>query len=133
MGQPTLKMPTATFLMLGWLAANPAYSADFTTSDICKAAISVMMGREAKTMKATQKDQGDISYRRADGETFKYRCKLVGDHVVWKTFLNDTREWGRWREQYSQGDAQVTYAILGDTLRIDSDQAYSQSFKPSSF
>ena len=70
MEHPTLKTQTATFLTLGLLAANPAYSADFTTSDICKAAISVMMGREAKTMKATKKDQGDICYRRADGETF---------------------------------------------------------------
>lgn len=46
-----------------------------------------------------------------DGDSFNYRCKLDGEKVVWKNFLADAGEWGRWREQYEAGDALTAYSV----------------------
>jgi hypothetical protein len=53
--------------------------------------------------------------------------------VVWRTFLTDTREWGRWRENYAAGDAMTTYSVDGGNLKITNDQANPASFKKSDF
>jgi hypothetical protein len=78
-------------------------------------------------------DPPEISYKRPDGDSFKYRCKIEADRVVWRTFLTDTREWGRWRENYAAGDAMTTYSVDGGNLKITNDQANPASFKKSDF
>ena len=91
------------------------------------------MGRKTKSMKTVNVDPPEISYKRPDGDSFKYRCKIEADRVVWRTFLTDTREWGRWRENYAAGDAMTTYSVDGGNLKITNDQANPASFKKSDF
>lgn len=126
----------ATLIVLAALAPVSAFAAqgaDFSPSDICKATIAVEMGRATKSMKTVKQDPPEISYRRDDGDSFKYRCKLDGDRVIWRTFLSDTMEWGRWREQSSWGDAMTTYEISGGKLTITNDQSGVETFKKSDF
>lgn len=106
-----------------------AHADTFTSADICKAAISVEMGRPTKTMKTKQAEPNpEISYRRPDGDSFRYRCQVSEDRVIWSTFLADTNEWGRWRNRYSEGDASTTYSIYKGTLTINNDQSGDQTF-----
>lgn len=114
-------------------AAFAAQGADFSPSEICKAAISVEMGRKTKSMKTTQQNPPEISYRRDDGDSYKYRCKLDGGMVVWRSFFADTGEWGRWREQYADGDALTTYRVSGGNLTINNDQAGVTTFTKKDF
>ena len=110
------------------------YAADFSAADICKAAISVEMGRPTKTMKTRSSEPTpEISYRRPDGDSFRYRCQVTGDRVVWSAFMEDTREWGRWRNRYSDGDAATTYSTSNGVLTINNDQAGDQTFKKKDF
>ena len=59
---------------------SSAHADTFTSADICKAAISVEMGRPTKTMKTKQAEPNpEISYRRPDGDSFRYRCQISED------------------------------------------------------
>lgn len=125
----TLALPA-----LAALYTLPAKAADFSPVEICKAAISVEMGRSTKSMKAeTSSPYPVIFYRRPDGDAFKYRCQVSEDRVIWSTFLTDTGEWGRWRNQYSEGDASTTYIVKNGVLTISNDQAGDQAFKRNDF
>lgn len=109
-------------------------ASDFTSVEICKAAISVEMSRPTKTMKArSQGATPEISYKRPDGESFRYRCQVSDASVVWSTFLNDTHSWGRWRNRYSEGDARITYSASGSELTIQNDQSGDKTFRKSDF
>lgn len=112
---------------------SSANAAGFSTEDICKAAIAVEMGREVSTMKTvTAGPEPEITYKRkADGKKFSYRCTLDGNRVVWKTFLTDEKQWGRWRN--GEYDSVITYAIQGDKLHIEDTQASPKDFSPSDF
>lgn len=126
---------TISLAMLASLGLSvAAQAADFSSADICKAAISVEMGRPTKTMKT--KNAGstpEISYRRPDGDAFRYRCQVSEDRVIWSAFMDDTGEWGRWRTRYSEGDASTTYSISNGVLTISNDQAGDQTFKKKDF
>ncbi|WP_439884448.1 hypothetical protein ACTACK_17925 [Pseudomonas syringae] len=125
----TLALPA-----LAALYTLPAKAADFSPAEICKAAISVEMGRSTKSMKTeTSSPYPVIFYRRPDGDAFKYRCQVSEDRVIWSTFLTDTGEWGRWRNQYSEGDASTTYILKNGVLTISNDQSGDQSFKRNDF
>lgn len=114
--------------------ATAAHAGDFTNAEICKAAISVEMGRPTKTMKTSTVDPyPEIHYRRPDGDAFKYRCQVSGDRVIWSAFMDDTQEWGRWRNRYSEGDASTTYSISKGILTIMNDQSGDQNFKKKDF
>lgn len=114
--------------------STSVYADTFTSAEICKAAISVEMGRPTKTMKTKQADANpEISYRRSDGDTFRYRCDVTEDRVVWSTFLSDTNEWGRWRNRYSEGDASTTYSVSNGVLTISNDQSGVKTFKKKDF
>lgn len=78
------------------LHAARAQGADFSPSEICKATLSVKVGRKTKTMKTVQQSPREIAYRRDDGDRFRYRCKLESERVIWRTSLSDTSEWDRW-------------------------------------
>jgi hypothetical protein len=114
--------------------AQGVQASDFTSVDICKAAISVEMSRPTKTMKTRSHSAvPEISYNRPDGDSFRYRCQVSDDSVVWSTFLNDTRTWGRWRNRYSEGDATTTYSVAGGQLTIRNDQSGDKTFRKSDF
>lgn len=122
----------ALLASLGLSAA--AQAADFSSVDICKAAISVEMGRPTKTMKTKSAGEiPEISYRRPDGDAFRYRCQVSDDRVIWSAFMDDTGEWGRWRNRYSEGDASTTYSIESGVLTIKNDQSGDQNFKKKDF
>jgi hypothetical protein len=107
---------------------------NFSNIEICKAAIAVEMGRDAKTMKTRQADpMPEISYQRDDGNTFLYRCNITERQVVWSTFLTDTNEWGRWRNSYEAGDATTTFFVTKGVLRIVNDQAGEEPFSKKDF
>lgn len=114
--------------------AQGVQASDFTSVEICKAAISVEMSRPTKKMKARSHGAvPEISYKRPDGDSFRYRCQVSDDTVVWSTFLNDTRTWGRWRNRYSEGDATTTYSVAGGQLTIRNDQSGDKTFRKSDF
>ncbi|MGF6207633.1 hypothetical protein [Pseudomonas frederiksbergensis] len=111
-----------------------AGASTFTNADICKAAISVEMGRPTKTMKTQHAEANpEIYYRRADGDSFRYRCQVSEGRVIWSTFLADTNKWGRWRNRYSEGDASTTYSVSNGVLTISNDQSGDQTFKKKDF
>jgi hypothetical protein len=115
------------------ISTEAALAAEFSDAELCKATISVEMGRKTKSMKTIAAEPPEISYKRPDGDSFKYRCKIEGDRVVWRTFLADTQEWGRWRENYEGGDAMTTYSVDAGKLNITNDQAHPATFKKSDF
>ncbi len=113
--------------------AVQAQAAEYSTVDLCKAAIAVEMGRDAKSMKTeTAGETPEIFYnRKDDGKKFSYRCKVQDNRIVWRTYFPEEREWGRWRD--GEYDATVTYTVKGGTLHIESDQAYPKSFTKADF
>lgn len=125
---------------LGWLGGmavavgGTAQAAEFSSADICKAAIAVEMGRSPKYMKTDRPgDTPQISYRREDGDLFRYRCRLEGSRVIWSGYLSDEKLWGRWRNAYGDGDTQTHYAVDNGKLTIENERAGSQSFQRSDF
>lgn len=67
--------------LLAVAIALPGYvhAGGFSSDQLCKAAIAMEMGRPADTMKTMRRgDMPEISYRRPDGDRFRYRCKVVG-------------------------------------------------------
>jgi hypothetical protein len=71
-------------------------------SNVCKAGIAILMGRDPKTMKAKPLpgQMTRIEYRRpSDGKLWKHDCRIDGDRVVTRgvdMFGDD--ELGRWRD-----------------------------------
>ncbi len=53
--------------------------------------------------------------------------------MIWSAFMDDTNEWGRWRNRYSEGDASTTYSVSNGLLTINNDQAGDQTFKKKDF
>jgi len=127
--------PELTYLALcGILILSTASAAEFSNADICKAAISVEMGRPSKMMKLEQPgDEPLISYQRPDGDRFRYICKIEKERVVWRTYLSDTNSWGRWRNSESYGDAVTTFAIARGALIISNNQLGEKTFKANDF
>ncbi|EPM55160.1 hypothetical protein A264_23733 [Pseudomonas syringae pv. actinidiae ICMP 19071] len=74
-----------------------------------------------------------MAYRRDDGDSFRYHCKLEGERVMWRALLSDTGEWGHWRLQYSEGDAMTTYSVSNGKLGTMNDQADTETFRKSDF
>ncbi|WP_455233073.1 hypothetical protein [Geopseudomonas aromaticivorans] len=103
--------------------AVQAQAAEYSTADLCKAAIAVEMGRDAKSMKTeTAGDTPEISYiRKDDGKKFSYRCMLDGNRIVWRTYFPEEGQWGRWRN--GEYDATVTYSVINGALQVESNQA----------
>ncbi len=85
----------------------------FSNSQICKAGIATMMGRDPKIMRI-ERIQDSIIYlsytRQDDGKDWAYRCKIEGDKVIWSS---DT---GRWMT--NSMDSQITFSISGNMLKV---------------
>ncbi|WP_242462604.1 hypothetical protein [Pseudomonas sp. OST1909] len=111
-----------------------AHGESFSKADICKAAIAVEMGRPTKTMKTKHAEPNpEITYRRPDGDSFRYRCQVSEDRVIWSSFMEDENRWGRWRNQYPEGDALTTYSVSNGVLTISNDQSGDESFRKKDF
>ena len=99
----------------------------FTTQHVCKATISIVMGKNPTIMKTDRIDDNIVyvSYVRPDdGKHWAYRCKLENSNVIWGS---DT---GRWRTHSS--DSKITFSVSGNNLDIS--EIYSDgSTKQESF
>ncbi|MBI6918891.1 hypothetical protein JET68_08770 [Pseudomonas monteilii] len=91
------------------------------------------MGRPAGTMKTMRLGEvPEISYKRPDGDRFRYKCKVVGDRIIWSAFFTDTATWGRWRD--GEWDAALTFAVSGETLHVTSSETgLTQTFTKADF
>jgi len=109
------------------------HAGGFNSDQLCKAAIAMEMGRPADIMKTMRRgDMPEISYRRPDGDRFRYRCKLVGNRIIWSAFFTDTANWGRWRE--GEWDAALTFQVAGETLYVTSSETgLTQTFTKTDF
>ncbi|WP_175133457.1 hypothetical protein [Achromobacter pulmonis] len=83
---------------------------------LCKAAISILMGRPISSMSGSEQDGlATVSYARAsDGDTFKYQCKIEQSRVIWRSLIDG--KWGRWRND--PRDEKVTYKVEGEKLTV---------------
>lgn len=70
---------------------------------LCKQYISGLMGRPTSIMSHYQTDDSGqvyIKYTRTDdGTQWRYACAVDNNRIVWASYLNDTGEWGRWRNE----------------------------------
>lgn len=121
--------------LLAVVIALPGYvhAGGFSSDQLCKAAIAMEMGRPAGTMKTMRLGEvPEISYKRPDGDRFRYKCKVVGDRIIWSAFFNDTATWGRWRD--GEWDAALTFAVAGETLHVTSSETgLTQTFTKADF
>jgi hypothetical protein len=96
-------------------STRPAAAVDATeTTQACKAAIALVFGRDPKIMVIERVDDGIVylHYTRADdSSTWRYRCKLDDDRVIWSA--NDGGPLDHWRE-----DQHITYRIAGGQLEV---------------
>ena len=84
-----------------------------TKVQVCKAAISSIMGVEPETIKTSEKKDGTIYlYYQLDGKwsRYDYKCKLEGDKVIWGTAL------ARWRTH--DDDSVITFSVKNAQLII---------------
>lgn len=101
------------------------------TSKICKATISMMMGRSTAIMSDTDASVEDsvftvkISYVRDDGTPWSYRCKVSGDTIVWKA------ENGRWRTH--PDDEKYHYTLNGNVATIVETSGFSGEVRDQDF
>lgn len=113
------------------MSFNALASQEFSTYEICKAAISSEMLTKVDTIKNVNSTNlsPQIQYRRKDGVTFKYNCEFQGDRVIWRTYFNDQYKvgWGRWRN--NEADAVITYEIKNGVLLINNNQTSTTPFK----
>lgn len=100
-----------------------------TKAQVCKAAISSIMGVEFDMIKTTDKKDGSIYlYYQIEGKKTKYdyKCKLEGDKIIWGTAM------ARWRTQ--KDDAVISYTVENDHLTIKEkfrDEPESEAIKTS--
>lgn len=96
----------------------PAETKPFSASQVCRAAIAGIFGREVKTVKAAKtKTEGvfNITYRRPDdGKRFSFDCKLSDDNIIWTEsgYSSD-----RWMGKGSV-ETNVDFTVNGSELTI---------------
>lgn len=108
----------AMFLLLPlqtWAAQN-----EFQMTDICRAALNVMLKRDLSIMKATSLSDGSarVQYTRSqDGKEFSYRCRSADGHTI--GILDETLTGPRWYGEQPE-DVQRSYLIKEERLIIHS-------------
>jgi len=104
------------YLGLAVVAAAPPLEPEL----ICRAAIGLLMDRDPKAFRVTRTDGRTLflSYvRPIDNFDWTYRCKILGNRVIWAS------EPGRWREDPK--DDRVSFEIVagGRQIRIIDDRS----------
>lgn len=106
----------------------------FDKEQICKAAISLLMGVEPKKIRIDKQDAGAtyLSYWLAnEKERYGYKCKLIGNKIIWGS------KGGRWRSQ--KEDSELTFSVDNGILEVvekykDESKAYdSRKFTSQEF
>lgn len=108
-------------------------SAEFSTEELCKAAISLDLFRPINIIHTIKSGNiPEVRYTREDGDTFTFRCKLSGNRIVWSTYFTETKSWGRWRDD--EQDPKLTYNIVNGKLKVSSSESgITQEFIKSDF
>jgi hypothetical protein len=102
----------AAIVLLSWSASHisAAEKTGFTHSQICKAGIAVIMGRNPATMTVdrVEKDVLYLSYVRPDDrKRWAYKCRIEGQRIIWGA--DDSR----WRTEDI-----LTFSIADSTLSV---------------
>ncbi len=128
-------MKKTSLLTACLVAASQTYAADYSRVEVCKATISVEMGRDSETMKTEQDgNMPVISYVRDDDlQEFTYRCKFNANQVIWAAYFDEEGGWGRWRDSADFGDAVTYFEVSGTSLLIKNDQLGTKTFSRSDF
>lgn len=116
---PVSASPTDTETAVTWINLDTqglGFSDFAMTSKLCKATVSLMMGRPTSIMSDAGHDLEDgvftvkISYLRDDSTQWAYHCKVNGNDIVWKS------EVGRWRTHPK--DEKYHYTLNGDVAHV---------------
>lgn len=112
---------------------GPPETGQFSLSQICKAGLSLVYGRDTGIMSATVNgDQVQVKYtRQTDGKAMSYRCKL---HLGLILTLDDSIAGARWYG-LDLRDSKLEYQVTSDQLvvrdiingSVSSEKSYSAS------
>lgn len=110
------------FSLLGLLVLPlSVQAAEFSSEQLCKAAISLDMGRPVSIMTTERTgSEPQISYMRDDGDYFLYKCRIRGNRVAWAAYFSETNSWGRWRD--GEWDPVLTFKEEGGRLLLHSSE-----------
>jgi hypothetical protein len=120
-----MKALAASIIWIGLAVSNPepgvaAVEPAFSTAQICKAGISLVMGKPPSIMKTSiAGSEVKVSYvRENDGTTWKYKCKVEGSRVIWGS------DPGRWRTD--PADEPMSYSVSGsgESARLTVEEKY---------
>lgn len=91
-----------------------AQSLTVAPSEVCRATIASVMGRDPAIMNAWAEDDVQfVTYRRPDDrKVWTYRCRLEGNRVIWAA------EQGRWRNGPMDGVITFELSQGGKSVRI---------------
>lgn len=98
------------------LVSNTLYGASgdtYTHVQVCKAALSSVMGVDLKAIQTEQEKDGIVSlhYRIAgENDRYDYKCRVEGKRVIWGSAK------GRWRTK--KGDAVITFSVSNGNVTI---------------
>lgn len=101
------------------------------TSKLCKATVSLMMGRPTSIMSDSGQNLEDgvftvkIAYLRDDDTQWTYHCKVSGNDIVWKS------EVGRWRTH--SNDEKYRYTLNGEMAHVVETSGLSGSERSKDF
>jgi len=116
--RPTLKALYGVLACTFWTGYASAQTPTFNSSEVCKAGIGMIMGRDVATIKSKIiENEVILDYARpADGKKFKYTCTLPSgtNRIFWAAWIDG--EWGRWRD--TPADGELTYREENNELVI---------------
>tara|TARA_R110002072_G_scaffold197707_1_gene355368 strand:- start:432 stop:785 length:354 start_codon:yes stop_codon:yes gene_type:complete len=110
-------------MILVWLPAGAAVAAELSMTQICKAGLSVVMGRAPNIMTTEKVNNGIVylSYRRpSDNTKWSYRCRVEGNRIIWASAQ------GRWRTHSS--DSVVTFGHDGKKIWVKDSLSGKETF-----
>lgn len=87
-------------------ACGESTDTNYAEKDICRAAISLVMGRSLDTVSidSSSGSQFNLSYTRPeDGSNWSYKCKVEGNSILWGA------DDGRWRD--ADEDSKLSFTI----------------------
>jgi hypothetical protein len=100
-------------MALSTLASSENLSS-VTKSQICKAGVAKVMGRDPSIIRIDRQTNGVVylSYvRNNDGSLWSYKCKIDGSLIIWGS------ETGRWRDHLT--DPEITYRVQSKTIYVE--------------
>ena len=87
----------ALSLSLNLIALTTAAADELAKEKICRAFLAASNGNAPKDYAVLGEKSGvySLRYHRADGKTFQYRCKLVGNEIKWMNLTTGPARWSK--------------------------------------